>query len=70
MPMMQRSRGGTQDGKHAMIAQEPVGRMGTPDEVAAAVVHCPLVMINFNLFDLYLLIWVSTYDFQKDTKGH
>jgi NAD(P)-dependent dehydrogenase (short-subunit alcohol dehydrogenase family) len=36
--MMQRFSGGTPEGRQAVIAQEPVGRMGTPDEIAAAVV--------------------------------
>ena len=35
--MMQRFSGGTPEGRQAVIAQEPVGRMGTPDEIAAAV---------------------------------
>ena len=35
--MMDRFTGGTQEGREAVIAQEPVGRMGTPEEVAAAV---------------------------------
>ncbi len=37
-PMMQRFSGGTAEGRQTVIAQEPVGRMGTPDEIAAAVV--------------------------------
>lgn len=37
-PMMNRFSGGTDDGRRAVIAQEPVGRMGTPEEIAAAVV--------------------------------
>lgn len=37
-PMMDRFSGGTHEGKQAVIAQEPVGRMGTADEIAAAVV--------------------------------
>jgi NAD(P)-dependent dehydrogenase (short-subunit alcohol dehydrogenase family) len=36
--MMQRFSGGTPEGREAVIAQEPVGRMGTPQEIAAAVV--------------------------------
>jgi len=36
--MMQRFSGGTSEGMQAVIAQEPVGRMGTPDEIAASVV--------------------------------
>jgi NAD(P)-dependent dehydrogenase (short-subunit alcohol dehydrogenase family) len=35
--MMQRFTGGTAEGREAVIAQEPIGRMGTPDEIAAAV---------------------------------
>jgi NAD(P)-dependent dehydrogenase (short-subunit alcohol dehydrogenase family) len=36
--MMQRFTGGTADGREVVIAQEPVGRMGKPEEIAAAVV--------------------------------
>jgi NAD(P)-dependent dehydrogenase (short-subunit alcohol dehydrogenase family) len=36
--MMGRFSGGTPDGRAAVIAQEPIGRMGTPEEIAAAVV--------------------------------
>ncbi len=36
--MMDRFSGGTADGRQAVIAQEPVGRMGTPEEIAEAVV--------------------------------
>lgn len=35
--MMQRFTGGTDQGRQAVIAQEPVGRMGKPEELAAAV---------------------------------
>lgn len=37
-PMMDRFSGGTAEGRQAVIAQEPVGRMGTAEEIAAAVV--------------------------------
>jgi NAD(P)-dependent dehydrogenase (short-subunit alcohol dehydrogenase family) len=30
-----RDRGGTDEGRAAVIAQEPVGRMGRPEEIAA-----------------------------------
>ena len=36
--MIERVSGGTPEGRAAMTAQEPIGRMGTPDEIAAAVV--------------------------------
>ncbi|WP_342153504.1 SDR family oxidoreductase [Methylorubrum sp. SB2] len=36
-PMMQRFTGGTPEGLERVIAQEPVGRMGKPEEIAAAV---------------------------------
>jgi NAD(P)-dependent dehydrogenase (short-subunit alcohol dehydrogenase family) len=36
--MMQRFTGGTTEGRDRVVAQEPIGRMGTPDEIAAAVV--------------------------------
>ena len=35
--MMQRFSSGTPQGREAMIAQEPIGRMETPEEIAAAV---------------------------------
>jgi NAD(P)-dependent dehydrogenase (short-subunit alcohol dehydrogenase family) len=35
--MMGRVTGGTGEGRRAVIAQEPVGRMGTPEEIAATV---------------------------------
>ncbi len=36
-PMIGRVSGGTDDGRAAMIGQEPVGRMGRPEEIASAV---------------------------------
>jgi NAD(P)-dependent dehydrogenase (short-subunit alcohol dehydrogenase family) len=36
-PMMQRFTEGTSEGRERGIAQEPVGRMGTPEEIAEAV---------------------------------
>jgi NAD(P)-dependent dehydrogenase (short-subunit alcohol dehydrogenase family) len=36
-PMMDRFSGGTPEGRERVIAQEPVGRMGKPEEIAAAV---------------------------------
>ncbi len=36
-PMMDRFSGGTPEGRARVIAQEPVGRMGRPEEVASAV---------------------------------
>ena len=35
--MMQRVTGGTAEGRGAVITQEPIGRMGTSDEIAGAV---------------------------------
>jgi NAD(P)-dependent dehydrogenase (short-subunit alcohol dehydrogenase family) len=35
--MMGRFTGGTPEGRQEVIAQEPIGRMGTPEEIAAAV---------------------------------
>jgi NAD(P)-dependent dehydrogenase (short-subunit alcohol dehydrogenase family) len=37
-PMMVRFSGGTPEGRERVTAQEPVGRMGKPEEIAAAVV--------------------------------
>src|SRR3989454_6736371 len=37
-PMMDRFSGGTAQGRQAVIEQEPVGRMGKPEEIGAAVV--------------------------------
>jgi NAD(P)-dependent dehydrogenase (short-subunit alcohol dehydrogenase family) len=36
--MIQRVTGDTAEGRDSIIAQEPIGRMGTPGEIAAAVV--------------------------------
>lgn len=36
-PMMGRFSGGTPEGRARVIAQEPVGRMGRPEEIASAV---------------------------------
>jgi NAD(P)-dependent dehydrogenase (short-subunit alcohol dehydrogenase family) len=36
-PMMGRFTGGTPEGRAKVVAEEPVGRMGTPEEIAAAV---------------------------------
>ena len=36
-PMMERFTGGTPEGRAKVIAEEPVGRMGKPEEIAAAV---------------------------------
>ena len=35
--MMQRFTGGTAEGRDRVIEQEPIGRMGTPDEIAGEV---------------------------------
>lgn len=37
-PMMDRFTGGTAEGRAKVIAEEPAGRMGTPEEIAAAAV--------------------------------
>jgi NAD(P)-dependent dehydrogenase (short-subunit alcohol dehydrogenase family) len=37
-PMMDRFSGGTAEGRQAVVAQEPVGRMGKPEEIGATVV--------------------------------
>lgn len=37
-PMVDRTTGGSQEGEAAFIALEPIGRMGTPEEVAEAVI--------------------------------
>lgn len=36
--MVERFTGGQEEAETAMIAMEPVGRMGRPDEIASAVV--------------------------------
>lgn len=36
-PMMERVTGGTEEGRQEKIAQEPIGRMGKPEEIANAV---------------------------------
>lgn len=37
--MMDRFSGGTEEGRQSVIGQEPVGRMGQPEEIAAAVLY-------------------------------
>jgi NAD(P)-dependent dehydrogenase (short-subunit alcohol dehydrogenase family) len=37
-PMMQRFTGGTSEGRQKVVAEEPVGRAATPEEIAAAVI--------------------------------
>jgi NAD(P)-dependent dehydrogenase (short-subunit alcohol dehydrogenase family) len=37
-PMMHRFTGGTRENQERVIAQEPIARMGTPEEIAAAVI--------------------------------
>jgi NAD(P)-dependent dehydrogenase (short-subunit alcohol dehydrogenase family) len=37
-PMMERFTGGTAEGRAKVIAEEPAGRMGKPEEIAAAVI--------------------------------
>jgi NAD(P)-dependent dehydrogenase (short-subunit alcohol dehydrogenase family) len=37
-PMMGRFTGGTPEGRAKVIAEEPIGRMGKPEEIAAAVI--------------------------------
>src|SRR3954465_1502730 len=37
-PMMDRFTGGTPEGRAKVVAEEPVGRMGKPEEIAAAVI--------------------------------
>ena len=36
-PMMDRFSGGTEEGRQRVIGQEPIGRMGRPEEIASAV---------------------------------
>jgi len=36
-PMMDRFSGGTEEGRASVIAQEPIGRMGRPEEIAGTV---------------------------------
>lgn len=38
-PMMDRFSGGTHEGRERVIAQEPIGRMARPEEIAAAVLY-------------------------------
>jgi NAD(P)-dependent dehydrogenase (short-subunit alcohol dehydrogenase family) len=37
-PMMDRFTGGTHEREQRVLAQEPIGRMGKPEEIAATVV--------------------------------
>lgn len=46
-PMMGRFTGGTAEGRAKVISEEPAGRMGTPEEIAAAVVWLCSDMAKF-----------------------
>lgn len=46
-PMMERFTGGTVEGRAKVISEEPVGRMGTPEEIASAVVWLCSDMAKF-----------------------
>ncbi len=37
-PMMERFTGGTPEGRENAVAQEPIGRVGSPEEIASAVI--------------------------------
>jgi NAD(P)-dependent dehydrogenase (short-subunit alcohol dehydrogenase family) len=43
-PMMDRFSGGTPAGRDRVIAQEPIGRMGKPEEIAAFVIGHAMVI--------------------------
>ncbi|MDZ4688008.1 MAG: SDR family oxidoreductase [Planctomycetaceae bacterium] len=45
--MMGRFTGGTPEGRAKVIAEEPIGRMGTPEEIAAAVIWLCSDMAGF-----------------------
>jgi NAD(P)-dependent dehydrogenase (short-subunit alcohol dehydrogenase family) len=38
-PMMERFTGGTAEGRAKVVSEEPIGRMGKPEEIAAAVLY-------------------------------
>ncbi|MEV0397467.1 hypothetical protein [Polymorphospora rubra] len=42
IPMMDRVTGDTEEGRKAMVGQEPIGRMGRPEEIASAVLWVEL----------------------------
>jgi NAD(P)-dependent dehydrogenase (short-subunit alcohol dehydrogenase family) len=37
-PMMDRFTGGTEEGRQKVIGEEPIGRVGKPEEIAEAVI--------------------------------
>jgi NAD(P)-dependent dehydrogenase (short-subunit alcohol dehydrogenase family) len=62
-PMMDRFSGGTVEGRQRVIGQEPVGRMGRPEEIAAAVLWLCSDLGSFTVGHAYVMDGGQTVGF-------
>ncbi len=62
-PMMDRFSGGTEEGRERVIGQEPVGRMGRPEEIAAAVLWLCSDLGSFTVGHAYVMDGGQTVGF-------
>ncbi|MGC5172753.1 glucose 1-dehydrogenase [Microbacterium sp. DT81.1] len=62
-PMMDRFSGGTEEGRARVVAQEPVGRMGRPAEIAAAVLWLCSDLASFTVGHAYVMDGGQTVGF-------
>ena len=63
-PMMDRFSGGTEEGRQRVIGQEPVGRMGRPEEIAAAVLWLCSDLGSFTVGHAYVMDGGQTVGFE------
>lgn len=62
-PMMDRFSGGTEEGRRRVIGQEPIGRMGRPEEIAAAVLWLCSDLGSFTVGHAYVMDGGQTVGF-------